>query len=368
MLLSYCIMIEYRILHNILAFEQVVDLEIAVWQLVPRDAVPSSLIHAVTISGGMLVGAFADDRLVGMGFALPARRESNWLLWSHMVGVHPDYQGRGIGLGLKQMQRSWALQNGYKTIAWTFDPLQRGNANLNLHLLGAVSNTYHVNFYGEMTDGINAGLPSDRLEITWHLKSKRVARLSGGNPPSPLTKNYSEDAFILYNTGDDTPRLNALDSVFPYIFAEVPMNLMVLKRADPQRAYDWRMAQRQALQSAFAAGYTVVDFISTENRAFYILQAPQTWYMYVLQCSDTTLYTGIAVDIDRRIAQHNAGRGAVYTAARRPVKGIAAWCYTGRSAALKAEAAFKKLSRRKKLQIIKQKVSYQDAPFVSTFK
>lgn len=357
-------MIEYRFLDDIATFEQVVDLEIAVWQLAPRDAVPSSLIHAVTVSGGMLVGAFDDIRLIGMGFALPARQGSQWLLWSHMVGVHPDYQGRGIGLGLKQMQRSWALQNGYSTIAWTFDPLQRGNANLNLHLLGAVSNAYHVNFYGEMTDGINAGLPSDRLEITWHLKNKRVARLSDGGPPSPLTRNYPEDAFLLYNAGDDTPQVKPLDSSFSYIFAEVPMNLTALKQTNPQRAYDWRMAQRQALQSAFTAGYTAVDFISTENRAFYILQAPQVWYMYVLQCSDTSLYTGIAVDVYRRVTQHNAGRGSAYTAARRPVKCVAAWRFLGRSAALKAEAAFKRLSRQKKQQYIDMKKPYQDAPFV----
>jgi predicted GNAT superfamily acetyltransferase len=357
-------MIEYRVLDDIASFEEVVDLEITVWQLAPRDAVPSSLIHAVTISGGMLIGAFDGRRLAGMGFALPARRGKNWLLWSHMVGVHPDYQGQGIGVALKQMQRLWALQHGYDTIAWTFDPLQRGNANLNLHLLGASANTYHVNFYGDMTDGINIGLPSDRLEITWQLKDKRVTALMADNPPTPLVKDYPDNWFLLCSDTSGAPRLNDLDISAPYLFAEVPFDLSRLKRSHPEQAYAWRLAQRQALQAAFGSGYSAVDFVSTEDRAFYVLRAPQSWFMYVLQCSDATLYAGITVDIDRRAAQHNAGRGAAYTASRRPVKVVAVWRYPDRSAALKAESAFKKLGRLKKQQLIEGRAEYRDAPFI----
>lgn len=76
------------------------------------------------------------------------------------------------------------------------------------------------------------------------------------------------------------------------------------------------------------------------------------WYLYVVQCTDGTLYTGITVDVCRRIRQHNQGHGAAYTAARRPVVLLVAWSYEGRAAALRAEKAFKALNRRRKMDFV----------------
>ncbi len=99
-----------------------------------------------------------------------------------MAGVRPDYQQYGIGRGLKLHQRAWALEHGYDEIRWTFDPLLRGNANFNLHKLGATFGSYLINFYGTMTDGINAnGLPSDRVEAVWRLNEARVVALASAN-------------------------------------------------------------------------------------------------------------------------------------------------------------------------------------------
>jgi predicted GNAT superfamily acetyltransferase len=60
-------------------------------------------------------------------------------------------------------------------IGWTFDPLQRGNANFNFNRLGVVVRAYHVNFYGEMNDDINSGLASDRFEAWWDVFANRDA-------------------------------------------------------------------------------------------------------------------------------------------------------------------------------------------------
>lgn len=76
------------------------------------------------------------------------------------------------------------------------------------------------------------------------------------------------------------------------------------------------------------------------------------WHLYVLQCKDGTLYCGITTDLARRLEQHNAGTGARYTRARRPVVMAKSWPCEDRSSALKSEAAFKKLSRRAKVQKI----------------
>jgi putative endonuclease len=69
------------------------------------------------------------------------------------------------------------------------------------------------------------------------------------------------------------------------------------------------------------------------------------WHLYVLLCKDGTFYCGITNDLTRRIAQHNTGKGARYTRGRGPVSLLRSWPQKSKSAALKAEYAFKKLSR-----------------------
>ena len=77
------------------------------------------------------------------------------------------------------------------------------------------------------------------------------------------------------------------------------------------------------------------------------------WFMYVLECSDSTLYTGITTNIHRRINEHNTSiKGAKYTRNRRPVKLLYKIEFENRSSASKAEIRFKKLTRKQKLDII----------------
>ncbi len=79
------------------------------------------------------------------------------------------------------------------------------------------------------------------------------------------------------------------------------------------------------------------------------------WYLYVVQCSDMTLYTGISTDVDRRVREHNTGRkGAKYTRVRRPVRLVWSKEYENRSEASKAEYSFKKLLHYKKWEIINE--------------
>jgi len=78
------------------------------------------------------------------------------------------------------------------------------------------------------------------------------------------------------------------------------------------------------------------------------------YYLYILHCADKTLYSGITVELDRRVAEHNSSKsGAKYTRARRPVKLVYSKKYRNRSTASKAEARIKKLSRAQKLKLIK---------------
>ncbi|MGD8967524.1 MAG: GIY-YIG nuclease family protein [Anaerolineae bacterium] len=89
------------------------------------------------------------------------------------------------------------------------------------------------------------------------------------------------------------------------------------------------------------------------------------WFLYALRCADDTLYTGVTTDLARRVSEHNSGQGARYTAGRRPVMLIGAWRFADRGAAQRAEARFRRLPRRRKLQHIAQQLPFAGSAFCS---
>lgn len=79
------------------------------------------------------------------------------------------------------------------------------------------------------------------------------------------------------------------------------------------------------------------------------------YFVYLLQCSDGTLYCGYTDDVEKRVRVHNSGRGAKYTKSRLPVKEVYTETAADKSSALKREAEIKKMPRVKKLELIKEK-------------
>jgi putative endonuclease len=75
-------------------------------------------------------------------------------------------------------------------------------------------------------------------------------------------------------------------------------------------------------------------------------------YVYIVQCANNCLYTGYTIDVEQRIADHNAGKGGRYTRAHRPVKLLAWWKFRTKREALQTEYALKQLSRKQKLAIV----------------
>lgn len=82
-----------------------------------------------------------------------------------------------------------------------------------------------------------------------------------------------------------------------------------------------------------------------------------SWGVYILRCKDGSLYTGSTDDVDKRLALHEAGRGAKYTRGRGPLTLVYWEEVPERNASLRREAAIKKLSRKKKLELISAKKS-----------
>lgn len=251
-------MIEYRSLSKPLEFAAVCDMEQTVWGMDPAQVIAVHTQHVIVHTGGCIIGAFDDERMIGVvvGFATNGDR-----LWSHFAAVLPDYQRQGIGYQLKHEQRRWALAQGYKRISWTFDPLQSLNANFNLNRLGVRANVYHVNFYGEMTDAINAGMQSDRLEVNWFLQEEKAATPPHTNAP------------FLLNERDGQPVTAPMPDPAPDVLrVSIPRNINDIKVQDMARARAWQAALRAALQRCFALGYQIVDFSREVDSCYYILK------------------------------------------------------------------------------------------------
>lgn len=76
------------------------------------------------------------------------------------------------------------------------------------------------------------------------------------------------------------------------------------------------------------------------------------WYVYLIECEDGSLYTGVAIDVERRYAQHQAGKGARYTRSHPPRQLLARFEHPDRSSALKAEYAIKRLTAAEKRALV----------------
>lgn len=245
---------------DIEALQLVEALQMQVWGMSERDIVSAPSLRWIIHLGGLILGVWDGDRLIGFNIGVVGKRNEEDILWSDMTGVLPDYQGQNIGYQLKQEQRKWAHQQGFSQIRWTFDPMQRGNAHFNFHKLGVTSTSYLPNFYGYMNDSINKGMPTDRLEALWYTTNQP-------RPKSPAS--YPEEAFALRLTEDG---LIPQDVIADNLMIEIPYHYQALKQSHPDFAREWQSAVRTAFIDAFVNGYQVIDFVRQDETCWYVLQ------------------------------------------------------------------------------------------------
>ncbi|MFM2280318.1 MAG: hypothetical protein RLZZ444_2549 [Pseudomonadota bacterium] len=226
--------IEFRDLKGMVEIRKAEELQRAVWGDGDMPD-PADLMMVIQTEGGLVGGAFRDDSLLGYVFGFPTRDPD--IQHSHRLAVLPSARGLGLGAQLKFYQRRWCLDRGIRTVRWTFDPLRAVNAALNIHRLGATSDTYLVDFYGEM-GGINQGIASDRLMTRWDLDSDQVTARAEGRalPPADI-----------------------IDRV------RVPSDIDTLLDNDPEQARQIRLAIRDRLLGAFAAGLRISGFDRAEG-------------------------------------------------------------------------------------------------------
>ena len=200
------------------------------WSMVAGTEITPNLLQAMIHSGSYLSGAFIDKKIVGAAFAFPAT--NNGLhLHSHMTAVLDEYRDKGVGYALKIDQWNWAKKNTYSHLSWTFDPLVRRNAKLNIVKLGVDISAYHPNFYGDMTDALNAGDESDRLMVFW-----RTA-LDAPKAREIITNPETDDILI-----------------------EIPEDIVAIRSKNQSESMKWRRQVREQFMAAFEKNGKVVGF------------------------------------------------------------------------------------------------------------
>ena len=244
------------------------DVQAAVWGGSEREIVPYDILRAIARAGGTVSGAWDGNRLVGMAVSFVAWDASGAYHHSHLLAVLPEYRRWGVGERLKMAQRDAVLAQGLDRITWTFDPLESANAHLNFAKLGVVSRIYLPDYYGAMPEALNAGLPSDRLLVEWHIRSPHVLGRLATNAPDqaaiPLVSPAALDApYLLSMAPDGSPKTPPSFKGMEAERAgriEIPADIQAMKTTAPTRALAWRMATRAAFTDALARGLTITDY------------------------------------------------------------------------------------------------------------
>jgi len=289
-----------KILDTVEQLEEVEDLQRIVWPGSETDVVPAHLLITAVHNGGFVIGAFLPENgvrtnvsLVGFAYGFPGLYSTpdgpRLKHCSHQLAVHPEFRGKSLGFKLKRAQWQLVRHQGIDRITWTYDPLLSRNAHLNITRLGAVCNTYRREVYGEMRDGLNVGLASDRFEVDWWVNSQRVKkRLSTrARPNLDLAHFLAAEAEVINPTqlgehGWAIPPKSAgsatdnalVDSVPNILLVEIPSDFLALKDADIELAREWRMTTRAIFEDLFQRGYLATDFVYSPGKF------PRSYYVF----------------------------------------------------------------------------------------
>ena len=213
--------------------EAVSDFFCKVWAGGP-EVVPFDLGIAVLHVGAYCSAAYDGDKMVAASFGFRGIFDGKDILHSHVTGSFLP----GAGYDLKQHQFKWAKDQGLAGITWSFDPLVRRNCVFNFDKLGATAVEYLPNFYGTMTDEINAGDDSDRLFVYWDLGGSKSAAAVSPNS----------------------------------IAVEVPEDIESLRRTNLDEAKLWRSRTRETLEPLLTQGWKIK---SMQDRTHLLVEPPQ---------------------------------------------------------------------------------------------
>jgi predicted GNAT superfamily acetyltransferase len=212
-----------------------------VWGLPLRESPGEvGLLVVVGHGNGYVAGAWRGYRIVGGSFAFLTWHGDRLGLHSHVTGtVEP---GGGVATAMKHHQRAWAAAMGIDEIVWTFDPLIRRNAHLNLEVLGGRVAGYERNLYGPLNDSFNANDETDRAFLHWD-----ITRVSPRRPPIHSSDLPNHEVAL-----DNVGVVHATTA--DHLLVGTPGDIIDLRSTDPAAALHWRQVQRSVLSEATSRG------------------------------------------------------------------------------------------------------------------
>ena len=298
-----------RALHTIPEFRDIIALEQEIWGYSDAEDAVGIPIFVITVKrGGILLGAYDGDRLIGFVYSIAGLKHGRPMQWSHMLGVLPAYRATGIGRALKLEQRRISLEMGLDLMEWTYDPLVAVNAYLNVCRLGAVAEEYALNVYGDSSSPLHKGAPTDRFIAQWWMRAPRVVRMleadgarsaARGLPsaraaqPRSLTEEKRPGCDSRRVASPQSPILaipvvntverrgdglactgHDLDRTDPELGVAIPGDFDRMLERRPDLAHAWRLASREIFIHYFSKGYRVIDFafVPGGNEGRYLLR------------------------------------------------------------------------------------------------
>lgn len=239
------------------------NLEKEIWGMQP---IPVHQTLAIVQNGGLMLGAFYEEKLLGYNYSFVGLDTEGYYLYSHMTGIHPDYRRKGIGFQLKKQQQMEAKMMGFTKIKWTYDPLEGPNGFLNLTKLRGTATGYLDNYYGDLADELNGGVATDRFEVTWQLEgfdaSVSEVYSDSGEAPEICQITFSENGNFPYLSGID-PAAEWKD--LPAVLVPVPSDFQRMKRYDIGLAKDWRMKTRILFHALFQHNFVGVHLLKKQE-------------------------------------------------------------------------------------------------------
>jgi len=260
-------------------FLEAVEVQRLAWGMEDyREASPAHLLRALADNGGLVLGAFVGERLVGVSYGWFVGPPGSGYFYSHATGVAGPSKYRGVGFALKVEQRRRVLERGYRAARWTFDPLQSLNSYFNLAKLGVVVREYMVDYYGEIRDSINRGLGSDRARAEWLLDTRRVElKLQGALKARPAEEILARGGAVALEArgpeGAEEPGEPRLGLEAPAVLVGLPGSISRVRDRDPSLAAKWRQATRAVYTHYLSRGYMMIDYTRDSRGRGYVVLA-----------------------------------------------------------------------------------------------
>ncbi|MGN7469691.1 GNAT family N-acetyltransferase [Brevibacillus sp. SAFN-007a] len=250
--------------------EQLETMEGKIWD--PSSVIPYHMTLTMHKFGGLFLGAFDGDDMIGFLYSFPGYTNGETHLCSHMLGFLPEYRKQGLGVRMKWLQKEEAKALGHTKITWTYDPLETVNGVLNIAKLGGIVRTYLPNCYGSLYDDFNRGLPTDRFLVEWFLDSGRVEARQTNGAPRRVYDDAPEILRYEIIDGIPTPLAGAVTHEAPVLLLPVPAFFQQVKQVDMQVASAWREHTGKLFTACFANGYIVTDIVRDEAIVRYVLE------------------------------------------------------------------------------------------------